>query len=374
MPDLLRTPLYDWHVAHGGRMVEFGGWDMPVQYQGIVEEHHTVRRGVGLFDISHMGRFTIRGAGAIAALEHVVTSSVATLKPQQVRYGLVCREDGGILDDVLVYHGSSEMGLVVNASNRQKIWDWLQTQFQGFDCALTDDTPTTAMIALQGPRSIAVVQALTGISEAGKAALLALGYYRHTTTVITFRGHTLPLQISRTGYTGEDGYEFVCPQEVAADLWEFLMEAGAPASIRSCGLGARDTLRLEAAMPLYGHELSESIDPFTAGLDFAVKLQKPEFVGQLALQNIAQQTDRPVRVGLELAGRRIAREGAAVFSGETRIGEVTSGTFSPTLERAIAMAYVSRNCASTGTAVEIDIRGKREAAKVVPLPFYRRSK
>jgi aminomethyltransferase len=365
MTELLRTPLYDWHVAHGGRMVEFGGWEMPVQYAGIVEEHHAVRKAAGLFDISHMGRLRFTGPDACALLDRIVTNDVSKLQVGQVRYALTCNETGGVLDDVLVYRLSDCYWLVVNASNRLKIVGWIERHLGSFQATMHDLTRETAMIAVQGPKTSSALP-----SE--RAALWQkLKYYG-----VMVDGSSDVRLLSRTGYTGEDGCEIVLPAGDAVEIWERLLHRAMETmtDLKPCGLGCRDTLRLEAAMPLYGHELTETIDPLTAGLGFAVKLDKPDFIGKAALVEIAQRTDRPVRVGLQLAGRRIAREGAAVFVGDTRIGEVTSGTFSPTLEQAIAMAYVPPAHAALGTAVEIDIRGKREAATVVKLPFYQRKK
>ncbi len=357
-PALLRTPLYHWHVAHQGRMVEFGGWEMPVQYRSIIDEHQAVRQAVGLFDISHMGRFRFRGSDACQFLDHVLTNDVSKLKVGQVRYSLVCNDAGGILDDVLVYRLPQEYWLVVNASNRLKIFAWLQSHQAGFSDDWEDLTLSTGMIAVQGPQAAAV------LSETERAAFESLGYYTVTTTADDFL-------LSRTGYTGEDGCEFIVPAAQTETVWQRLAENAGTTPV-PCGLGARDTLRLEAAMPLYGHELNEQIDPLTAGLNFAVKLNKPDFIGKAALTEIARRKDRKVRVGLELAGRRIAREGCAIFSGDQAVGEVTSGTFSPTLERSISMGYVEPASAATGTALEIDVRGKRETATVVALPFYRR--
>lgn len=366
MTELLRTPLYDWHVGHGGRMVEFGGWEMPVQYTGIVEEHHAVRKAAGLFDISHMGRLRFTGPQACALLDRIVTNDVSKLQVGQVRYALVCNEAGGVLDDVLAYRLPDCYWLVVNASNRLKIVDWIQTHIGSFQATMQDLTRETAMIAVQGPHAAAALTA----QEAD--AWQKLKYYGVLTDPAAV-GPEVRL-LSRTGYTGEDGCELVVPADQATAVWERLLSRGAAVPVRPCGLGCRDTLRLEAAMPLYGHELNESIDPLTAGLTFAAKLDKPDFIGKAALVEIAKRTDRPVRVGLQLAGRRIAREGAAVFTGDNRIGEVTSGTFSPTLDRAIAMAYVVPGSSSIGTAVQVDIRGKRESATVIKLPFYQRAK
>jgi aminomethyltransferase len=353
-----RTPLYDWHVAHGGRMVEFGGWDMPVQYTGIVEEHQAVRTAAGIFDISHMGRLSFAGPGALDLIQHVWTNDATGLKDFQARYGLVCNEQGGIRDDVLVYRWPYGFAMVVNASNRTKIVEWLRTHQGSRDVQLTDQTPTTAMVAVQGPRALELCKGLTE-ADAGQ-----LAYYHAAATRYRGKGCV----VSRTGYTGEDGLEIMLAAEQAVELWEELVARGA----RPCGLGARDTLRLEAAMPLYGHELAEDIDPYQAGLSWAVKPDKGDFVGREAMLRRRQDASLPRRVGLELAGKRIAREGAAVLSGGRPVGRVTSGTFSPTLQKALAMAYVEPACAAVGTACAVDVRGKPEEARVVGLPFYRR--
>jgi aminomethyltransferase len=363
MSSLLRTPLFDWHVAHGGRIVEFGGWEMPVQYTGIVDEHLAVRQAAGLFDISHMGRLRFTGPQAAAFLNHILTNDVSRLKSGQVRYALVCNDAGGVLDDVLVYRLAEVYWLVVNAANREKIVNWLTTRRANWEVHIADTTAATGMLALQGPATPRV------LPPADAAVWSQLKYYA------VAEGCSLaePALLSRTGYTGEDGCELIVPREQLLGVWEALLARGRELGVRPCGLGARDTLRLEAAMPLYGHELTERIDPLTAGLAFAVKLDKPDFVGKAALLQIAQQTDRPQRVGLKLAGRRVAREGCRVYAGDTAVGEVTSGTFSPTLQMPIAMAYLAPSQATAGTSVDIDIRGKREPATVVPLPFYKRS-
>ncbi len=367
---LLRTPLFDWHHSHGGRIVEFGGWEMPVQYTSIVEEHHAVRKAVGLFDISHMGRLSFCGPGALSLLSELLTCRVDNLVDGQIRYGLVCNEAGGILDDVLVNRiDALTYGLVVNASNRLKILGWI-SQHGGIilsrsgqtELTIEDQTGDTSMIAVQGPQAVTLVNSITHVD------LSSLRYYTGRTIAID----GIPAFVSRTGYTGEDGFEIIIPNASANSLWQSLLTSGQSLGIKPCGLGCRDTLRLEAAMPLYGHELSENVDPLTAGLGFAVKLDKPAFLGRDALSKIPQQPNRPVRVGLKLASRRIAREHSELFTGDTRLGEVTSGTFSPTLEQSIAMAYIAATHATPGTAIEVDIRGKREAAEVVSLPFYKK--
>ncbi len=362
---LQQTVLHDWHVARGARMVEFGGWHMPVQYSTIVEEHHAVRRAAGLFDVSHMGRLLFTGPDACRLLDHVVTNDVSKLSVGQVRYALVTNERGTVLDDVLVYRLPSSYLLVVNASNQGKIISWLEQQLGNFNATISNLAESHAMLALQGPKSVDVMTAI------GSAASLSLKYYSaHEVPVLD-----APAIVSRTGYTGEDGFEIILPTDRAIELADRLMSAGESVGIVPAGLGCRDTLRLEAAMPLYGHELTEAIDPLSAGLQFAVKLQKTDFIGKAALVGIEQAGAKRKRVGLQLAGKRIAREGAIVLKDGQPIGQVTSGTFSPTLEKAIAMAFVSVDLAQIGATVDIDIRGKNEVATIVALPFYsRRSK
>ncbi|MBS0208615.1 MAG: glycine cleavage system aminomethyltransferase GcvT [Planctomycetes bacterium] len=377
------SPLHEWHTAHGGRMVDFAGWLMPIQYTSIVAEHLATRTACGLFDVSHMARFSFAGPRALDLLEYAVTNSVATMPVGQVRYSLVCNADGGILDDVLVYRGPDDkLSLVVNASNRAKIWQQLQAcarelgldaQFSvgaasessagdKLDVVVQDITEATAMLAVQGPRAVELSASL--LTAAAESHLDALRYYTYTPA--SFRG--TPALVSRTGYTGEDGFEFVVERAAGNALWEALVERGAT----PCGLGARDTLRLEAGMPLYGHELDETINPFQAGLNWAVKFDKGRFVGSETLTTLRTDPNKPRRVGLQLSGKRAAREGATVLAGGKSVGCVTSGTFSPTFDRPLAMAYLETGHATVGAAVEIDIRGTLVPAEIVKLPFYRR--
>lgn len=347
-------------------MVAFGGWSMPVQYSSIVTEHQATRQAAGLFDISHMGRLRFDGVGAAEFLDRLVTRDVGRQPQGRVRYGLLTNDAGGILDDVLVYRLADGAGqayclMVVNASNRPKILDWLRPRLaDAHDVYFTDATHDWAMIAVQGPRALELTQPLVA------TALSELKYYHASEASISGHGGI----VSRTGYTGEDGCELIVGSGSVAAVWQELVAAGATPA----GLGARDTLRLEAAMPLYGHELSEAIDPFQAGLAFAVDLQGRQFPGRDALARLKQATDdaRPCRIGLELSGKRVPREGYAVLAAGECVGEVTSGTFSPTLQRPIAMAYVEQRAATPGTAVEIDVRGQTEPARVVKLPFYSR--
>ena len=381
--ELARTPLHDWHVAHGGRMVDFAGWSMPVQYTSIAEEHNATRNAVGVFDISHMGRLQFFGANVPQFLDSVVTRRVADLKPNQVRYGLVCREDGGILDDVLVYGGTADykppFSMVVNASNREKIVDWLNSRLPEADKPLSersvwlgDDTKKTAMIAVQGPQAIEVLSPLFGgkVPDWTPLDLASMRYYQFERAMFGDNG----VLVSRTGYTGEDGFEIVCEREVALQNWEQIMKAATSVGGMAAGLGARDTLRLEAAMPLYGHELSEAINPFQAGLSFAVNLKGREFIGRGVLERFAADKSQPVRIGLQVEGKRVPRQGCPVLHDGEIVGEVTSGTFSPTFERPIAMAYVRPTSQAVGTRLAVDIRGTQHAVTVVPLPFYQRDK
>jgi aminomethyltransferase len=372
--ELARTPLHDWHAAHGGRMVDFAGWSMPVQYTSIADEHNATRERVGVFDISHMGRLAFFGAHAAEFLDTVVTRRVADLKNDQIRYALVCDDSGGILDDVLVYgrssSGNGHFTMVVNAGNREKIVAWLKRQLDGWHARhsdqeridFADETFEYAMIAVQGPQAFGVLKSSFGLD------IDSLRYYHFT--------RSQGMLISRTGYTGEDGFELICQNDRgnAAEIWDRVFESASKVGGRAAGLGARDTLRLEAAMPLYGHELSETINPFQAGLSFAVNLSGREFVGRKALEKFANDQSQLVRVGLQLDGRRVARQGCPVLHGDELIGEVTSGTFSPTFQRPIAMAYVRPTAQAVGTRLAVDIRGTQHAALVVPLPFYERGK
>ena len=360
MADIPKTALYQQHVDLGARMVEFAGWIMPVVYTGIVEEHQAVRSHAGLFDIGHMARLSFGGPDALKLLELVCTNNIATMKDGQARYSLICNETGCILDDVLVYKWSYGYSMVVNASNRAKIVAWLLHHKAGMNVELKDQTMETAMIAIQGPRAIGMVQ---GLTEADPASLK---YYFAVAT----RCMGQQCVLSRTGYTGEDGVEIMIGNAYANALWDELEAMGG----KPAGLGCRDTLRLEAAMPLYGHELSESIDPLQAGLNWAVKFDKGDFIGKAAMLKRKDQPDLPVRVGLELEGKRPAREGCAIRLNGKNIGTVTSGTFTPTLQKSIAMGYVPRAQSAIGTVLSIDIRGQSQPAKVVKLPFYSRSK
>ncbi|MCY2995718.1 MAG: glycine cleavage system aminomethyltransferase GcvT [Planctomycetota bacterium] len=364
-----KTPLYDWHVEHGGRMVDFAGWSMPVQYTSIVEEHRATRTAAGVFDVSHMGRLRFEGTDAAAFLDRLLTRRVTDLSLGRIRYSLVTNDQGGVLDDVLVgrLKTPSErqyLLLVVNASNRAKIVDWITHHWPtAGDVEFSDRTEDTAMIAVQGPRAMDIVAPLV------KADVRQLGYY---TGVVTETFGRICI-VSRTGYTGEDGVELIVRAADAADVWKNIFLAGRDVGVTAAGLGARDTLRLESGMPLYGHELSEQINPYQAGLGFAVNLPDREFIGREALAKFQADPQQPRRVGLTVAGRRVAREHSPVLAAGQVVGQVTSGTFSPTFDQPIAMAYVRPEVAAVGTELQVDIRGRGESARVVKLPFYTRS-
>jgi aminomethyltransferase len=367
---LAQTPLHSWHQQNGGKLVEFAGYEMPIQYEGIVAEHTATRKAAGLFDISHMGRLRFDGNRADQLLDHLLTRRVTDMEVGQVRYSLMCNEEGGILDDVLVSCLESPSGkvyflLVVNAGNHHKIVKWIKPHLGDFpDVEFYDCTSTTAMIAVQGPNALSICSGLFPTS------VESLGYYRAKVT----NQMSKPCVVSRTGYTGEDGLELIVKSEDASRVWENLLLAGREAGIKPAGLGARDTLRLEAGMPLYGHELEESIDPLQAGLKFACNLKDRQFIGSQVLTARSKSVPATIRIGIVLEGRRAARQGAIVLDHDGReIGTVTSGSFSPTLDRLIAMAYVQSGSTTVGQGVDIDIRGSKVSGTVTSLPFYKRS-
>jgi aminomethyltransferase len=358
----LKTPLHDWHQGHGGRLVEFGGWSMPVQYTSIVEEHRAVRERAGLFDIGHMGRLTFDGPEVLNWLERVTTNRVSRLNDLQIQYSLVPNERGGVIDDILVYRQPFAYLVVCNASNRGAVKAQFERYREGAIGNFVDRTVDTAMIAIQGPRALEILQPLFD------QPLGPVKYYHFTMGRLLER---ITAVVSRTGYTGEDGFEVICGAQSATLVWEALMEQGRSHGILPCGLGARDTLRLEAAMALYGHELSESINPYAAGLGWAVKPDKGDFVGRDALKSLKSSPGQ-TRIGLVLDGKRIARQGATVKAGDNSVGEVTSGTFSPSLELSLAMALVDPSAAALDNRLAVDVRGHQEPARVVKLPFYHR--
>ncbi len=357
-----KTPLYSRHVAAGGKMVSFAGYLLPVQYPtGILAEHMAVRTAAGLFDISHMGEFLLEGKEALANLQHLLTNDFTSMYDGRVRYSLLCYDDGGVVDDLVVCRLQPEKYLlVVNAANRRKDAQWIQTHLAG-KVRFEDLSDRVAQIALQGPNAPKILKKIAGESS------IPQKYY---TFVEKGMVGDIPCLVSRTGYTGELGYELYCAPQDAERLWDLLLKVGKDDGLIPCGLGARDTLRLEAAMPLYGHEMDETITPFEAGLSFGVKMHSHDFIGREALSGKTHPSR--VRVGLKMTGRGIARGGEPVRIGEQPIGKTTSGTFCPYLKSAVAMALVDSTRADAGTEVEVEIRGRRVAAQITPLPFYKR--
>jgi aminomethyltransferase len=364
---LKRTPFYDFHVSSGAKMVEFAGWEMPILYRGIVDEHEQTRKSGSIFDVSHMGRLHFSGKDAIAFLNKVLTRNVAEQQVGQSRYSLVCNESGGVLDDVIISRDLKNWILVVNSSNREKLVRYFNElrRSTGLDFDMSDQTEATAMVAIQGPR---VIDRLSDVLPVDIKGMKRYHFVTDSFMLIRFT-------LFRSGYTGEDGIELVIPAKMAAMAMKLLAgKTDKPdATIKPAGLGARDTLRLEAGMPLYGHELTETIDPISAGLGWAVDLTK-DFVGVQRLREIKEKGPARKLVGLELDGKRIARQGTPIKSadGGATIGEVTSGTLSPTLGKSIAMAYVDANRAAEGTPLAADLKGTLNPAKVVKMPFYKR--
>ncbi|MFJ8644833.1 glycine cleavage system aminomethyltransferase GcvT [Streptomyces sp. NPDC093546] len=364
------TALDAVHRALGATMTDFAGWDMPLRYGSERDEHNAVRTKAGLFDLSHMGEITVTGPQAAALLDHALVGNIGGVGVGRARYTMICQADGGILDDLIVYRlQEQEYMVVANASNAQVVLDALTERAAGFDAVVRDDRDAYALIAIQGPQSPGILKSLTD------ADLDGLKYYAGLPGTVA----GVPALIARTGYTGEDGFELFVEPQHAEKLWQALTEAGAPAGLIPCGLSCRDTLRLEAGMPLYGHELTTALTPFDAGLGRVVKFEKEgDFVGREALEAAVERAQiAPPRklVGLVAEGRRVPRAGMQVVAGGEVVGEVTSGAPSPTLGKPIAMAYVDAAYAEPGTAgVGVDIRGTHEPYEVVALPFYKRQK
>ena len=359
----LKTPLYDAHVKAGGRIVPFAGYLLPVQYEGVIAEHLAVRQEAGLFDVSHMGEITFKGKGALASLNHLLTNDYTKMPLGKVRYGILCYEDGGVCDDLLVYKfGEEDYFIVVNASNRHKDFAWMKDHILE-DTEIKDISDSVAQVALQGPRSYEI------ISKLMKEEDIPQKYYTAKRDV---KVGDINCIISYTGYTGESGYEIYVENKDAEKLWDLLLETGREYGLRPCGLGARDTLRLEASMPLYGHEMDETITPLETGLDYGVKMNKEDFIGKKALQEKGEP--KICRVGLRIIDKGVLREHQDVYVGEEKIGHTTSGTYSPLFKTSIAMALIDKKYSSVGQTVEVDVRGRRLKAEIVEMPFYKRER
>lgn len=362
---LLRTPLYERHKALGARLVEFGGWEMPVQYSGILEEHRTVRERAGLFDVCHMGEFNVEGAGALAFLQGLVPNNVARLTDHQALYSQILRPDGGTFDDLIIYRmGEDRYMVVVNAGTMEKDWAWFSEQVKGKpDVQLTNVSKATGLIALQGPRALAILQPLT------EAPLQDIVYYHCLPGTVA----GIDCIISRTGYTGEDGLELYCAADNVGALWDKVLEVGKAEGLLPAGLGARDTLRLEAGYCLYGHELTEDITPLEASLGWTVKLDKgADFIGREALATEKAQGLKRKLVGIELTDRGVPRAGYPILQDGAVVGELTSGAIGSTVGKPIGIGYMQSGDTKPGANVEIEIRGKRIPAVITTLPFYKR--
>jgi aminomethyltransferase len=357
-----KTALHAAHKRAGAKMVEFAGWEMPVQYSGVIEEHVAVRSRAGLFDVSHMGEIEVRGAGALEFCQRVSANDVARINVAQAQYNLLLHENGGVVDDVIFYRLESDRFLVcVNASNSEKDFNWMR-HHAGAGVEVANVSARYAQLALQGPLAEKILQPLTALTLNGLKTF-------HWQFADVASVHCL---VSRTGYTGEDGFELYCDAEAAETLWVSLLRAGVGDGLVPAGLGARDTLRLEMGYPLYGHELDDTTTPLEAGLGWVVKLSKPAFMGRDVLLQQKSEGVRRRLVGLELLDPGIARSGYMLYHNGRAVGRVTSGTKSPTLGKSIALGYVSREAAEGSDNIEVEIRGRRTRAKFVSLPFVKR--
>ncbi len=356
-----KTSLYETHVKWGGTMVAFAGYLLPIQYkEGIISEHMAVRTKAGIFDVSHMGEVTLCGRDALSNIQNLTTNDCSSMKAGQVKYTLMCNHQGGIVDDLLVYKIEDEKYmLVINAANRHKDVEWIEKNLNG-EVEFSDISDSVAQIALQGPCSLEI------LSKLAEEQYIPKKYYSFVEKGIAAGIECI---ISKTGYTGEDGFELYCKAEDAPAMWNEILKAGEQYGLMPCGLGARDTLRLEAAMPLYGHEMNDEITPIEAGLSFFVKMEKDNFIGKSALEG--KGTPAQKRVGLKLI-KGIAREGSQVFIDGQKIGCITSGTYCPYLRYPVAMAYIDSKYTEIGTVVEIDVRGRMLSAEITSLPFYKR--
>lgn len=363
MAEVKRTPLYEEHRAAKAKLIDFGGWEMPVQYAGVIEEHQTVRTKAGLFDVSHMGEIDVYGKEALGFVQNLITNDANKLEDGKILYSPMCYPNGGVVDDLLVYRYDLEhFLLVVNASNTDKDYTWMLGQVKDFEVSVDNVSDQYAQLALQGPLAEVILQRISNVN------LSKLNYY-------TFRDGEIdgvPCLISRTGYTGEDGFEIYAAPEYGRQLWRKILEIGAPEGVQPIGLGARDTLRFEARLPLYGNELGADISPLEAGLGSFVKLDKVAFVGKVALQAQKEQGIERKLVGLEMIGRGIARSHYPIQKNGEEIGFVTSGSFSPTLNKNIALGLIRADWAVQGDMLEVLIRGKTVQAKIIPTLFYKR--
>lgn len=358
-----KTPLYDAHVKAGGKIVPFAGYLLPVQYEsGVIKEHMAVRQQAGLFDVSHMGEVLCQGEDAFANLQMLLTNDFTGMVDGQARYSPMCNENGGTVDDLIVYkRGENDYLIVVNAANREKDYQWMLDHQQG-NVTFTDVSDDYAQLALQGPKAIDIIKKLTD-----ESCIPQKNYHAVFDGVVG----GIPCIVSRTGYTGEDGVELYVASDRAEELWNTVLEAGKDEGLIPCGLGARDTLRMEAAMPLYGHEMNDDVTPLETGLGFAVKLKKDDFIGKAAMEAKGKKIKR---VGLQVTGRGIVREEMPVSKNGKVIGQTTSGTHCPYLGKAVGMALVNADSCEIGDTLQVEVRGRAVDVEVIALPFYKRAK
>lgn len=371
---LKRTPLYECHKAAGAKFTEFGGWEMPVQYSGLVDEHNTVREKVGMFDVSHMGEVSVKGPQALEALQYMTSNNVSKLFPGKAQYSLLTNEQGGVVDDIIVYHlADGEYLVCVNAANADKDFAWM-TQQNAFDCIIENVSAEYAQIAVQGPAAASVVTELLELSDDELSSDNFPFFCFQETHSQGAKLKDIDLLLARTGYTGEDGFEIFCAAEESTRIWDGLMEVGKAYGLKPAGLGARDTLRLEACLPLHGHELSDDINALESGLGWVVKLKKGEFIGRDVLEKVKKEGPERKLVGFRVLDKGIVRDGAPIFTAEgTKIGISTSGTKTPTVGVAIGLGFVEAAHAEIGTVLLAEVRGKSLKIELVPTPFYRRS-
>lgn len=356
-----RTPLYDMHKKLGAKMVNFGGWEMPVSYSGVLKEHEAVRTKAGLFDVSHMGEVKVEGEDALSYLQNLTCNDITLAKDGQCQYNILMNEQGGAVDDIIVNRINDKSFLVcVNASNAEKDWAWFTKHVGNFKVKLTNQSAEYALIALQGPLAQEILSKFMDVSD------LKTFHFKEG----DFGGKKV--SIARTGYTGEDGFEIYCSPADASLIWEKILETGSPLGLLPCGLGSRDTLRLEMAYPLYGHELTDELGPLDAGLGWVVKLNKGNFIGKAALESKKTKGVALKRVGIMMQEDGIARADYPLFVGEEKVGQVVSGTYSPSLDKNIGCGYVRSDVAKMGANLSVEIRGKKKLAKIVETPFYKR--
>ncbi|MBN2625082.1 MAG: glycine cleavage system aminomethyltransferase GcvT [Spirochaetales bacterium] len=362
MAELKKTPLNGIHREAGARMIDFGGWDMPVQYSGLTDEHRAVRERAGLFDVSHMGECRLTGKDSERAVNRLVTNDISLMTDGQIMYSPMCNEQGGTVDDLIVYRLDREnFFLVINASNTDKDVAWIREHTKGYDVTVTDESPQWGQLALQGPEAQTILSDLVDFPPGD------IGFFTFRTVSVA----GIEVILSRSGYTGEDGFELYCPAEKAAALWKALMEAGSGKGILPCGLGARDTLRFEAALPLYGNELGDDISPLEAGLGIFVKLEGEDFIGRAALLKQKDEGLKRKIVGFEMTGKGIPRHGYPVFDGQDKeIGVVTTGYAAPTVGKTVGLALIDAGSAALGTEIRIGIRAKKAEALVCSKRFY----